>query len=798
MNTPLRILHLEDNLNDAELTRATIEADGIECTMTRVDTREDFLAALERGEYDVILSDYSMPHFDGLSALEIAHKKWPHIPFILVSGTLGEDAAIESLRRGASDYLLKKSLGRLGTAIRRALEDTRLRKERAQAEILQRALYRIAETANSVQSLDDFFRSVHTIIKDVMPAENFYIALYDEANNLLSFPYFVDQYDEAGPPRALGRGLTEYVLRTGQSLLCDEKTHNELAQRGEIELIGTASPIWLGVPLRTDKKTFGVMVVQDYANEKAYGNREMEMLEFVSSQVAKVIDRKRTEQVLRESEYRLRSIIENEPECVKLVSADGTLLQINPAGLKMLEADSYDAVVGHSVYPFVATEHREAFRDMLVKVFRGENASLEFQIVGLKGTYRWMDMHAVPLRDDRGNIVAMLGITRDMTEKRQLEAQLLRTQRLESIGTLAGGIAHDLNNMLAPILLGVDALKNKITTPQEQKILTAIEASARRGADVVRQVLTFARGTEGEQTELDLKHLVGELVKIMKETFPRLIEISTEVPENIWKVMGDSTQLYQVLMNLCVNARDAMPRGGKLTIKAENITIDQHYVRFHVEAREGPHVVLTVSDTGTGIPPDMIDKIFDPFFTTKELGKGTGLGLSTVRGIVKNHGGFITVYSDVGKGTQFKMYLPVSEKADSKKLAAQRTAHLPTGNGELILVVDDEQSIRELVKNTLETFGYRVISADNGKEGLAIYQRSTEKISVILTDMMMPVMDGPTMIQAIRMFDPDVTIILSSGLGSGDPTRIHNVQATLQKPYTTEKLLATLHALLHQ
>jgi PAS domain S-box-containing protein len=791
MKKPLRILHLEDNPNDAELTRATLEADGIECALFRVETRKDFIAALESGKFDLILSDYSMPNFDGLFALEIAQKKWPEIPFILISGTLGEEVAVESLRRGASDYLLKKSLVRLGPAVRRALEDAEVRKESQHAEKLQRAIYRIAEAADATQSLDDLFKAVHTIIGDVMPADNFYIALYDENDNLVSFPYFVDELDVADPPRRPGKGLTEYVLRTGKPLLCDSKVHEELRRRGEAVLIGPPAPIWLGVPLRSEKMTFGVMAVQHYTDEKAYGEREKKMLEYVSSQVAKVIERRQVEEKLREQ----AALLDIDPDAITVHSLDDRILFWSK-GAERMYGWTPEQLMGKNwveiQYEGHAPPEYKSARKQVLTTGKWEG---EFVHKTKKGEEITVQSKWILVYDKEKRPKGIYVVNTDITETKKLQAQFFRAQRMESIGTLAGGIAHDLNNILAPIMLGVDSLKKKVSTPQEQKILGVIESSARRGSDVVRQVLTFARGTDVERKKLELIQIIKELEKIAKETFPQLIKIKTTVTDDLWIVLGDHTQIYQVLMNLCVNARDAMPDGGKLTIKAENTEIDESYTKFNIEAREGPYVVITVADTGTGIPPDVMDKIFDPFFTTKELGKGTGLGLSTVRGIVKSHGGFINVYSELRKGTQFKIYLPASQKAEVDT-GSSMIANLPTGNGELILVVDDELGIQELVKSTLESFGYRVITAGNGKEALAIYRNTKEKISVILTDINMPEMDGPTMIEAIRASDRKVKIIISSGLGSGYRAQVHDIQATLQKPYTTEKLLTALHAVL--
>lgn len=312
---------------------------------------------------------------------------------------------------------------------------------------------------------------------------------------------------------------------------------------------------------------------------------------------------------------------------------------------------------------------------------------------------------------------------------------------------------------------------------------------------MIKQVLTFARGVEGERCAIQLSHLIAELEKIMRDTFPRSIQIGTHLPNDLWTIIGDSTQLYQVLLNLCVNARDAMPDGGRLQIQAGNLLLDEHDLRRQPDAKPGPYVVLSVLDTGTGIPPHVIDRIFDPFFTTKGVGQGTGLGLSTAMGFVKSHGGFMNVYSEVGRGTEFKVYLPAQETAATRQAEEERP-ELHKGNGELVLVVDDEAPILETTKATLEAYGYRVLTAKDGTEALASCAQHHNAISVVVTDMMMPFMDGPATIRALHKLDPAVKVIAVSGLMENkNRADLADTGSTLflQKPYTTEQLLHALH-----
>jgi PAS domain S-box-containing protein len=404
------------------------------------------------------------------------------------------------------------------------------------------------------------------------------------------------------------------------------------------------------------------------------------------------------------------------------------------------------------------------------------------------------------VRDEDGQPKSILTVNTDITEKKQLEAQFLRAQRMESLGTLASGIAHDLNNALTPILMTVQLLGTKLPDEQSQQWLSILKTNVKRAADLVKQVLSFSRGLEGKRTTLEVKPLISEIEQIVKQTFSRAIAIRTDIPrQNLWTISGDATQLHQVLMNLCVNARDAMPEGGILQISASNLWIDENYARMNIEAKVGPYVAITVSDTGVGINSEILDRIFEPFFTTKELGKGTGLGLSTVMAIIKSHGGFVDVYSEVGKGTRFKVYLPVTQTRERDCPPADHQ-ELPTGHGELILVVDDEDSIREITKTALETYGYKVLIASDGIEAIALYTQRKEEISVVLIDMMMPSMDGPSTIRVLQKIDPQVKVIGVSGLVSNDKMIEilgNSVKTFLPKPYTSNELLKNLQVVLN-
>jgi len=402
------------------------------------------------------------------------------------------------------------------------------------------------------------------------------------------------------------------------------------------------------------------------------------------------------------------------------------------------------------------------------------------------------------IRDERGNPKSVLSINTDVTEKKKIEAQFMRAQRMESIGTLAGGVAHDLNNILAPIMMSIDLLKGLCDDPRATEVLETIAVSAARGADIVRQVLSFARGVEGQRVEVQPAHLLKEIASIIKDTFPKDIQLRFLVPEQTWTVLGDVTQLQQILLNLCVNARDAMPNGGRLTVSAENNTMDQQYAATDAQVKAGRYVMISVTDSGTGIPAAIIDKIFEPFFTTKDVNKGTGLGLSMVMAIVKSHGGHINVLSEPGKGATFKVYVPAAECA---LLASEESkpVQLPRGNGETILVVDDEASIRDTTSATLKAYGYKVLTAADGAEAVVQYATHQLEVAAVLMDMMMPVMDGPATIHALLQMNPAVKIVASSGVSTGtEVAKATNagIKRFLSKPYSAPTLLKTLRDIL--
>jgi two-component system cell cycle sensor histidine kinase/response regulator CckA len=625
----MHLLHLEDSASDAELIENLIRSEWPECQFQRVVKRADYQAALERGGFNLILSDYTLPGFDGLSALDLARGQRPDTPFIFLSGTIGEERAIEALKRGAADYVLKDRPNRIVAAIRRALA------HRDEAEQRHRAEERVREQA----------------------------ALLDKARDAIC--------------------VTDLKHRVTY--------WNASAER----LFGWAAAEALGRDLRV------VLFPQDAASYDEAGK--------------------------------------------KLFSAGEWHGELRP------RPKNGATLIVESRWTLVA-DSSEAPKEILL-------------------------------------------INTDITEKKILETQFLRAQRMDSIGTLAGGIAHDLNNVLSPVLLAASMLRSKLSDPADRELVGSIEAGAEHSAALIKQLLAFARGADGSHATLRMHELIANLGQLLQPVLPRNLQLTIRCAGRLWPVRGDATQLNQVLMNLCINARDAMPNGGRIEIDASNVTVDEALARTFPGGKPGPCVLITVTDTGVGIPPEILDKIFDPFFTTKGLGKGTGLGLATVRGIVKGHGGGLQVESDVGRGTTFRLYLP-AQIDPLQRPTGLPPLPAPRRSGEGILVIDDDRSVRNIFQLLLERAGYRVFLAADGFEGVAEFRRRRAEIDVVITDIMMPGMSGHDVIEALRAIDSGLRIIAISGMMEEHRLRVSCAPGApiecVSKPIAAENLFGAI------
>ena len=501
-----------------------------------------------------------------------------------------------------------------------------------------------------------------------------------------------------------------------------------------------------------------------------------------------------TERKLGEERIRQQaSLLDKAQDAILVCDLNFQILYWNKSAERIYGWSADDAF-GRNVFDLLAAGDRSQLDDIKADMAKSDEWKAELRNLTRSGERLMVDSRWTLVRNEAGEPDYYLITKTDITEQKRTEEHLLRAQRMESIGTLAGGIAHDLNNILSPIMMAVDMMRLGVGEDDQARWLAMVKENAERGADLIRQVLTFARGMEGERVTVQLKHLIKDAVTVLNQTLPKSIILKHYIAPDLRPITADPTQIHQVLMNICINARDAMPTGGTLEISAENVVIDENYARMNSEAAAGDYVLLTISDTGVGMPPDVVQRIFDPFFTTKELGKGTGLGLATTMTIVKSHGGFISVYSEPNSGTRFAIYLRSSE-AEHTGEARPADEPLPRGHGELILVVDDEENIRSITEATLTSRNYRVLTAVDGTDALAVYAQHRDEIAAVLTDVAMPFMDGIALTRALKKMKPDLKVIAMSGLlteeKNAELTGL-NVTGFLSKPYSGETLLTTL------
>lgn len=631
----MKILHLEDSPRDAELVAEILAVEFPGCDIAPVSSEIDFRAALTREPApDLIICDFALPDFDGLRALELVRQQAQEIPFIFLSGSIGEESAIAAVRAGAYDYVFKDNMARLPMTIRHALDDFAQRRRRKEDECRLQELMGIVERAGEA-----------IVVSDMTG----HITMWND-----------------GAARLYGMGAAEAVGRPAE-----------------------------------------------------------EILSYTDSTRASA--------------------------------------------------------------PCDAT-------------FETGEWQQEVAITTRDGRHLLIDLRMTLVRDDAGRPSARLSIATDITEKKKLEEQFLRSQRLESLGLLAAGIAHDLNNVLAPVLMASPLLRQRATADEDIRTLDILEKSAQRGAALVRQILGFAHGAGGGLRVVQIKHLLRDVGDVVQASFPKSIALEQWAPSNLWPVKANATQIHQILLNLVVNARDAMlPKGGTLRLRAENRVLTEADAGRIEGARPGGFVVMEVSDTGTGMTPELLARIWEPFFTTKAEGKGTGLGLATVRGIAIAHGGFASVETQVGRGTIFRVFLPGESPTQREFEATDRPA-LPRGNGELVLVVDDEPSICHVAAAILIRHGYRAFTCRDGAEAIAIFTERAAEIEVVLSDINMPNLDGASLAIVLRRLRPDVKIIALTGMSSDNvspPTGSEHFALTVSKPFTVEILLGCLDRVLH-
>jgi two-component system, cell cycle sensor histidine kinase and response regulator CckA len=707
----------------------------------------------------------------------------------------GERVSVETKRRRKDGSLVDVSV--LGTPIHGAGGQVALYvvyrdiSEQKRAEALNAALHRIVEKANSSIDLTHFYSSIHGIVSELMYARNFYIALYDPATQTLSFPYFADEEDLVPAPRKLAQGLTEYVLRKGEALLATPEVFEKLVQQGEVSSIGTPSVDWLGVPLKTTNACLGAVVVQSYKQNIRFGERDKEILTFVSQQLARAIEHKRNELALRRSEARYRSLVESAVYGIYRSSLSGRFLDVNPALVSMLGYESAQKVLSLSPQRDVFVDPEEQARLMRECKRKGRLDNFEIKWKRNDGNVITVRLSGRAVTAENEPEETLEVIAEDITEKRVLEDQFRQAQKMEAVGRLAGGVAHDFNNLLMVISGYAEVMLEKLDPNGSlHHKASAIQQAADRATTLTRQLLAFSRKQLLELKVVDLNAIVSDIERLLTPLIGEKVQLATRLAPSLGRTRADAGQLEQVIMNLVVNAKDAMPDGGSITIQTANAVLDDSYRQDRTYIQAGPYVMLSVSDTGCGMDKETQSRIFEPFFTTKEKGKGTGLGLSTVYGIVKQSAGYIFAQSEVGRGTTFRIYLPRVEEP-AEPITAHLRSNVSAKGSETVLLVEDEESVRGLVRETLETRGYTVLEAADGEAGLALAQSFPGNIHLLITDVVMPGMSGKQLASHLKQARQQTRVLFLSGYTEDAIAQEGGLEAGaafLQKPFTLQSL----------
>jgi hypothetical protein len=673
------------------------------------------------------------------------------------------------------------------------LDVTDLHRMESERQVISDVIHALNQTAN----LDQLLQHVHRALKKVLYAENCYIALHDPIEDTFYFPFLVDQFDTTPAPKKMDRSCTAYVFRTGCAMLIPQTEFDRLAAKGEVELVGSPSPAWLGVPLKTPTATIGVLGVQHYENENAYDMRDLEFLDSVGGHIAIAIERRRVEDALRRSESIFRLLFSQNPLPTWVVDQETMgFIQVNEATVAQYgyTADEFKKLNTFDILAPEETERlRKHFRQSpmqgrhvgLWKHRRKDGAVFEAEICSHELLY--------------GERHAWLVVAQDISQRHQLEAQLRQAQKMEAVGRLAGGVAHDFNNLLMVIKGHTELLLNALPPSDNvARKIQQIDRSADRAASLTRQLLAFSRMQVLQPRAMNLNTVVEDMGKLLPRLIGEDIDLVINTAADLGTVRADASQMEQVIMNLAVNARDAMPSGGRLLIETSNAELDHSYTANHPIIQAGRYALLVVTDTGTGMDPETQARIFEPFFTTKEQGKGTGLGLSTVYGVVKQSGGFIWVYSELGKGTSFKIYLPRVDEAAEDAGATQTSAAAPRGT-ETVLLAEDEQDVREVAREFLESGGYTVIEANNGAEALRLAAERKGRIDLLVTDMVMPGMTGQELAKRLQKEYSGLGVIYMSGYSenaAAESTRCDTSTRLLTKPFSRNAILRAVREVL--
>jgi two-component system, cell cycle sensor histidine kinase and response regulator CckA len=760
--TPLSVLILEDRQDDAELMVHELRRAGFVPAWRQVATEADYLAGLESFP-DLILADYALPQFGALRALQLLRRLELDIPFIIVSGSIGEDIAIGMLHEGATDYLLKDRLARLGSATTRALEQRHLREQKRRADQLLR-------------ESEQRFRSLIEQAPDG-------IALIDGDGKF--------QYLSPSTQRILGYESDQVLGRDPAELTHPEdlpglvqKLHLVLQHPGYVFTAhyrfrhNDGSWRWL-------ESTVSNLLAEPAVRAIVFNYRD-------------ITERKEAEQALQQQYNLLHAVIEGTSDIVYVKDSAGRFLLINSAGCQLFGRPA-EEIIGKDAMIFepqllrqVATIHNQVMQ-------RGDKETYEHSFT-IQGITRMYLTTITPYRDQHGNIIGLIGISRDITERKQLEAQLFQVQKMESIGQLAGGIAHDFNNMLSAVIGCIGSAQDLLPhdSPAQQSLKTA-EDAAWRATNLTRQLLAFARKQMVQPRVENLNTLVLNLDKILRRLISEDIELVVLPTPGLCQVKVDPSQIEQVIMNLVVNARDAMPNGGKLTIETTITTLETEVARYQVGIAPGEYATLIVKDTGCGMTEERKHRIFEPFFTTKDPGKGTGMGLAVCYGIIHQHGGTIEVESMVGKGTTFTVYLPRGDETVDDLFGEVDVLDTRGGN-ETILLVEDEPLVRGLTSRMLRKQGYTVLEASNGFEAMRVLQEHMgAAVDLLLTDVVMPQMSGKALAEHVVRIYPRIKVLFISGHATDVLVKQDQPTAAtffLAKPFTAHALAHKVRAAL--
>ncbi|HEY6443980.1 MAG TPA: PAS domain S-box protein [Candidatus Acidoferrales bacterium] len=759
----LRVLILEDNQRDAELFIQKLKETGFSFDADTVDTEQAFVASFQSRVYDLILSDYSIPEWSGLEAFRFVKRSGINIPFVLVTGTLGEEAAVDLIKEGVADYILKDRLARLPSAVRRALEEKRTRDEAARA---RQALRDSEEKVRLL--LDSTAEAIYGINLEghctfCNPACVRLLG-YDDPSDLLGKQ--MHALSHRTRPECTPRSVEECPIcaaaRAGRGIHLDE----QLLWKKD----GSSFPAecW-SHPMLQDGKSIGSVVT------------------FLD-----ITERKQIEDNLR----RVASVVESSQDAIISQTLDGIILTWN-LGAEQIYGYSRSEVLGKPLAIIVPPDRQNEFQGILKKISWGENVEqLGTICVRKDGKQVPVSLSVSSIKDANGKIVGASVIARDITETKHLEEMFLQAQKMEAVGRLAGGVAHDFNNLLGVIIGYSDIVEARLKDDDPVRAKVAqIKKAGQGAARLTRQLLAFSRQQILDSRILDLNSVVTDVQKMLQRLIGADVEMVTSLCPNLATVKADQGQMEQVIMNLIVNSRDALPDGGTLTIETSNVELDDLYVLSHPELTAGSFVMLAVTDTGTGIDAETQKHIFEPFFTTKEQGKGTGLGLSTVYGVVKQSGGSISVSSEVGRGTTFKIYLPQTQAAAERDNPEPKRLFEGT---ETILVVEDEESLRKLTCEMLLENHYTVLEASNGFEAHEIAQLHEGPIHLLLTDVVMPRISGPSLAKSLMARNPNMKVLYMSGYMNSSVVQELAISGSefLQKPFMSDTLTRKVREIL--